>query len=252
MGIDADSNDLREAHTSEAIASRLAAATEHSYLGDFVLGAIDGAVTTFAIVSGVAGAGMPAGVAIVLGFANVLADGFSMAVSNYFKARADHDIVDQARRLEEVHIEKNPEGEREEVRQIFKAKGFEGEVLENIIDTITENQDQWINTMLTDEYGLQLEPSSPVRAGMTTFVAFILAGVVPIVPLLFSSWIAPQTTFLLSAIATGLTFLGIGLFKGRVVHRPMIPSALETLLVGGGAASLAYLMGVWLKGFAGV
>ena len=142
MSIDADSSDLREEHTSEAIATRLASATEHSYLGDFVLGAIDGAVTTFAIVSGVAGAGMSAGVAIVLGFANVLADGFSMAVSNYFKARSDHDVVDRARRLEEVHIDKNPEGEREEVRQIFMAKGFDGDLLEKLTDTLTENRHQ--------------------------------------------------------------------------------------------------------------
>ncbi len=252
MFIETDSDDLLAQHTREAVARRLGSATSHSYLGDFVLGAIDGAITTFAIVSGVAGAGLSAGVAIVLGLANVVADGFSMAVSNYLKTKSDHDIVARTRRLEEHHIERNPEGEREEVRQIFQSKGFDGDLLEKIIQTITENREQWIDTMLTDEYGLQLVPPSPVRAGVTTFVAFLLAGMVPILPLLWSGDIGAQTTFALSAIATGVTFVGIGLVKGHALHRPLFLSALETLLVGGGAASLSYIIGVWLKGFAGI
>src|SRR5688572_8132998 len=93
-------------HTPDAIAARLRAATTHSYVGDFVLGAIDGTVTTFAIVAGVAGAGLPSGVALVLGLANVLADGFSMATSNYLKAVADRQVVDRVRRMEELHIDK--------------------------------------------------------------------------------------------------------------------------------------------------
>ena len=83
-------DELAELHSEEAIAARLAGATRHSYLGDFVLGAVDGAVTTFAIVAGAAGAGLSSGVAIVLGLANVLADGFSMAAGNFLKAKADH------------------------------------------------------------------------------------------------------------------------------------------------------------------
>lgn len=88
-----ESKALREEHTMEAIAARLAAATKHTYLSDFVLGAVDGTVTTFAVVAGVSGAGLSRGVAIVLGLANVLADGFSMAVGNYLKANSDHEVV---------------------------------------------------------------------------------------------------------------------------------------------------------------
>ena len=84
---------LSRDHTQEAIAGRLAAATQHSYLGDFVLGAVDGAVTTFAVVAGGAGAGLSNGIVLILGFSNVLADGFSMAAGNFLKARADQ-LVD--------------------------------------------------------------------------------------------------------------------------------------------------------------
>src|SRR6476469_519175 len=102
---------LHREHTSEAIAQRLATAKNHSYLGDFVLGAVDGAVTTFAIVAGAAGAGLSNGVVIVLGLANVLADGFSMAARNFLRARADQQLLQRFRRLEETHIDRIPEGE---------------------------------------------------------------------------------------------------------------------------------------------
>ena len=242
---------LRDEHTKEAIAARLSAATKHSYLGDFVLGAVDGTVTTFAVVCGVAGAELAAGVAIVLGLANILADGFSMAVGSFIKTKSEHELVEKARRREESHIERNPEGEIEEIRQIFRGKGFEGDLLEQITQTITEDRKQWIDTMLTDEYGLQLVPPSPIKAASTTFGAFMLSGLIPILPLFWSGSVDPQNTFIASVIATGITFAVIGVVKGYVVHRSMLYSAAETVLVGGGAATLAYVTGVWLKGLAG-
>ena len=86
------------AHTPEAVRERLLAAPRHSYLRDFVYGSVDGAVTTFAIVSGVAGAGLPGRVVIILGLANVAADGFSMAASNFLGTRAERQLLEQARR----------------------------------------------------------------------------------------------------------------------------------------------------------
>lgn len=240
---------LEHEHTQEAISERLAAATEHNYLGDFVLGAIDGAVTTFAVVSGSAGAGLPAGVAVVLGFANIFADGFSMAVSNYFSTKSEHELLERARRREERHIEHHPAGEREEIRQIFKSKGFEGDLLETITETITKERKLWVDTMLTEELGLQLEPPHPVKAALATFSSFMLAGLVPLLPLFLSTYLTADETFTVSAVATGVTFAVIGVVKGHVTHRPLLRSTLETLLIGGCAAVLAYLAGAGLKGF---
>lgn len=243
---------LHEEHTEEAIAERLAAATRHSYLGDFVLGGVDGAVTTFAVVAGVAGAGLPSGIAVVLGFTNVLADGFSMAVSNYLSTKSEHDVLELARRTEESHIERHPEGEREEIRQIFRSKGFDGDLLETITDTITEERERWVDTMLTEELGLQLEPPQPLKAASVTFSAFMLAGLMPILPLFFYPYLSLGQTFAASAIATAATFVGVGVVKGHATGKPLAGPIFETLAIGGCAAVLAYLAGVCLKGFTGI
>ncbi len=235
---------LETTHTADAIAARLGTVGRHSYLRDFVLGAIDGAVTTFAIVAGVSGAQLSNQVAIILGMANLLADGFSMAVSNYLGARAEVHVVDRIRRIEEKHIEEIPEGEREEIRQIFAGKGFAGELLEQIVDVITQDRKRWVDTMITEEFGLPLERPLPWRAGLSTFLAFVLAGFVPLVPFTVTSDIPLDRLFPASALLTGATFFLIGAFKGRVVHQSVLWSGLETLIVGAAAASLAYLVGV--------
>jgi len=236
---------LHEQHTPEAIAARLAANADHSYVGDAILGAIDGTVTTFAIVAGARGADLSAGVALVLGLANVLADGFSMAVSNYLRAKADLQVVDHARRVEESHIEKIPDGEREEIRQIFRRKGFEGEVLDAAVDVITQDRRRWVDTMLMEELGLRLDPPRPLRAAVTTFIAFLVAGLVPLVPLF------ARQRFLVSAVATALTFFAIGAVKGRLLRTGLVRGGIETLIIGGGAAVLAYAVGYATRGLMG-
>jgi VIT1/CCC1 family predicted Fe2+/Mn2+ transporter len=246
-----DPGDLEAQHEQGAIAARLAAKKSHSYVGDAVLGAIDGCVTTFAVVSGVSGAHLPHGVALVLGLANLCADGVSMAVSNYQKARSDVERTAQARRIEERHIEVVPEGEREEIRQIFAQKGFAGPLLEEIVAVITRDRQRWVDTMVTEELGLQLDSPVPWKAALVTFVGFFLAGMIPLLPFLVPLPLPAPALFWGSAGATGVAFVLIGALKGRVLSRSMLAAGLETLLLGGGAAALAYLVGVWLQELAG-
>lgn len=234
---------LAEEHTPTAIAERLSAATRHSYLGDFVLGAIDGTVTTFAVVAGVAGAQFDYRVTIALGLANLFADGFSMSVSNYLKTKADREVVDQVRRNEERHIDVIPDGEVEEVRQIFAAKGFDGETLDQIVGVITRDRRRWVDTMITEEFGLRIEHPLPMKAALSTFAAFVLAGAVPLAPYFFVN-LAADHAFRSSAVATGITFFLIGLAKGYVVKRSLFWSGMETLGIGAIAAALAYAVGV--------
>lgn len=248
---DAKPQGLAQQHTPSAIAARLAARTRHNYVGDFVLGAVDGTVTTFAIVSATAGAGLSTAVAIVLGLSNVLADGFSMAVSNFLKSRSDQQLIERYRRMEEAHVREIPDGEREEIRQIFAAKGFEGRMLEDVVAVITEDRRRWVDTMLTEEWGLQLDTPSPGRAAATTFLAFVLAGMTPLLPLLAASWLMAQQVYLASALLAGASFFATGVARGQVTGRSRWAAGAETLLIGGSAASLAFAVGAWLRPWAG-
>ena len=175
-----------------------------------------------------------------------------MAVSNYMSTKSEHDVLELARKTEEWHIERHPEGEREEIRQIFQSKGFEGDLLETITDTITEVRERWVDTMLTEELGLQLVPPQPLKAASVTFLAFMLAGLMPIFPLFLSPYLTVGQTFAASASATAVTFVSIGIVKGRTTGKRLVRPIVETLAIGGCASLLAYLAGVWLKGFTGI
>lgn len=243
---------LRARHTPDAIRRRLARGPTRSYLRDFIYGAIDGTVTTFAVVAGVAGAGLPPHVVIILGFANLIGDGFSMAVGNFLGARAEQQQRDATRRSEESEIDVDPDGEREEVRQILRQKGFDGDLLERAVDVITSDRRQWVDLMLTEEHGLSLENSSAWRAAAATFVAFVTVGFLPLLAFVLQAfvplWIVRP--YLWSTGLTAVAFFGIGAIKSRFVQVRWYAAGLETLLVGGCAAGLAYLVGVLLQGVA--
>ena len=237
-------------HLPEAIRRRLDSGAQHSYLKDFVYGAIDGAVTTFAVVSGVMGAELSSGIIIVLGAANLLGDGFSMAASNFLGTRAEQQLRAKARRVEESHIANYEEGEREEIRQIFMTKGFEGDDLERAVDVITSDRNRWVDTMLQEELGLPLESPSAIRAALVTFVAFFTVGLLPLLPFVFS-YLLPSLSvapFAASSCVTAAAFFVIGAAKARFVDEHWLLSGMETLLIGGAAASLAYGVGVMFKG----
>jgi vacuolar iron transporter family protein len=145
-----------------------------------------------------------------------------------------------------LHIEQVPHGEREEIRQIFAGKGFEGEVLDKIVEVITSNHDLWVETMLREEHGFGLGTRKPIAAGLATFVAFLFVGLIPLLPFLVPG-LAASHRFMASAVITAVAFAAIGVVKAFVVKHPVLRSGLETLLVGGIAASLAYLVGWWLR-----
>jgi vacuolar iron transporter family protein len=231
---------MEHEHTPEAIQARLADGPRHNYLRDWIYGGIDGSVTTFAVVSGVVGAGLSPWVIVVMGIANLIADGFSMAASNFLGTRAEHEDLKRIEAIENHHVEFAPEGEREEVKQIFQNKGFSGSELDTVVDLITADRTRWVRTMLTEEYGLAPAVRSPWLAAAATFTAFSICGLVPLLPYLF----AISNPLALSVTLTGIVFFVIGSVKSRWSTASWLSSGLSTLAVGGIAAGLAYTAGL--------
>lgn len=226
-------------HTRQEISARIGARPGRGVLRDAIYGAIDGTVTTFAIVAGVAGAGLSPFIIVILGLANVLADGFSMAAANYSGTKADQDNIRRIRKIEERHIKKYPEGEWLEAHEILAQKGLTDSVLDQATDAITRNKESWIALMIEGEYGMGGVEPHPLRAAITTFLSFLLAGMIPLLPFLFKL----EEAFTISAWMTLATFFCIGALKSFWSLSPWWRSASETLLIGGAAAALAFGVG---------
>lgn len=226
-------------HSPKAIRERLAAEPQQNHLRDWVYGGIDGAVTTFAIVAGVTGAELSIHTVLILGVANLLGDGFSMAASNYSGTKSERDDHARLRAVEERHIDLIPDGEREEVRQILRGKGFQGDDLEAAVRVITADRRRWVDLMLTEEYGLPRVLPSPIKAGLSTFVAFVLCGAIPLLPFLAEVRNAVGLSFLL----TGIVFFGIGAIKSRWSLARWWWSGVETLAIGMTATIIAFAAG---------
>lgn len=225
-------------HTPAEIAQRLRRRDSGSHLKDVIYGAIDGTVTTFAIVAGVEGAGLSTSVILALGAANILADGFSMAAGNFAGTRAELEDRNRTIEVEKNHLKEHRTGELEELRQILQLRGLEGDVLDQATRSISKDEARWIDLMLVDEYGLSRTVPNPGRAALATFLAFLAAGAVPLLPFVLGA----ADAFEISIIATLCTFFLIGAARSRWSLAPWWRSGLETLLIGAVAAAIAYLV----------
>lgn len=242
----------KEAHAKELIHKQIdeeGGSSKDQYLGEFVYGAIDGTITTFAVVSGATGASLSSGIVIILGFANLIGDGFSMAVGNFLSEKAQRDFIEKERKREEWEIENVPEGEREEIREIFGKKGFKGKDLEKAVEIITSNKKVWVDTMMADELGLLESTKNPWKTAAVTYLGFIAIGIIPLLAYVLSYFadFFRQNTFLIAVIMTGVALFIIGVVKRYVTKKSLWISAVETVFIGGAAALMAYYVGFFLR-----
>lgn len=227
--------------------------TRSQHLADGVLGATDGIVTTFAVVAGATGAHLSAGIVLIMGCANLLADGLSMSIGNYLGARSQQDYWSEERTREHWEVENVPEAEREEIRRLYRRKGFEGETLDRIVETITSDKDRWVEEMMREELGIQEERIAPVKSGLVTYAAFVGAGSLPLLSyiLVFLNSSFHPSAFSLSVGITAVALFGVGVGRRFITRRSWWRSGLETLVAGGLAAVCAFLAGFLLRGLVG-
>lgn len=243
--------DAQKFHSKESIHKDLEA--KHSgnsvYLKDMVYGALDGVITTFAIVSGVIGASLSLGIIVILGFAKLIGDALSMGAGNYLGTKSERDYYNTEKRREEWEVKWVPEGEQEEIRQIYRRKGFKGKELESIVKTIVANKKLWVEEMMKHELGLMEEGKSPFMAGLATFIAFIVAGLVPLIAyvLAISFSILTPHSFPIAAVLTGVAIFVVGSARSLVIDKKWYIAGIEMLLVGGAVAIAAYSIGYFVS-----
>ncbi|MBI3142518.1 MAG: VIT1/CCC1 transporter family protein [Bacteroidetes bacterium] len=218
------------------------------YLREFVYGGIDGSVTTFAVVAGATGGHLESSVVIILGIANLLADGFAMSVGSYLSSKSDKENYHKHLAQEYWEIEHMRESEVDEIRAVYHRYGFRGKLLDDVVAHITADKDRWVEVMMKEELEMQKETKTPMGMGLATFLAFVVMGFIPLAVYVVDYFIAPVPhVFAISSVMTALVFMYIGFVKGRVTEAGRWRGLFETLLLGGVAAILSYLVGHWLE-----
>ena len=215
------------------------------YLKDIIFAANDGIITTFAVVAATVGGSLSPAVILIVGFANLFADGFSMATGNYLGTKSEKDFYKKEEAIEWDEIARIPEDERREIHDILEKKGYRGDALEQLTGLIVSNEQFWIDFMMQEELGLSNPgDESPVKNGTITFFAFVSAGIIPLLPYIF---FGSNASFLTAAISTGIALFLVGASRRFFSSASWLLLGLEMLMIGGAAAAIAYGIGFALK-----
>ena len=216
-----------------------------SSLSDFILGAQDGLVNVLGVILGIAVATNDARIVLVAGLATTFAESISMGAVAYTTTLADADLYQSEREREYRHIQEIPALEKQEVRQIYGDKGFRGNLLERIVDTVTANKDIWVAVMMAEEH--QLAPvarGQALRAAWIVGLSAIVGSLVPLAPFLFLSI---ATSMWASVILTAAVLFTIGTYKARLTVGHPGRSGLEMAVIGTLSALAGYLVGALLR-----
>lgn len=239
-----------------AIAAHSQAAEEHKtegqYLKSAVYGGLDGTITTFAVVAGVAGASLSAGVVLILGFANLIADGLSMAIGDYLSTKSEREYQKAEREREAWEVDNYPDGEKKEMTEIYTDKGLSKKDASTITSIISKNKKAWVDIMMVEELGIVESRESPLKNSIVTFISFAFFGFIPLITYILAKFIPflARNEFVAASILTGFTLFLLGAAKVKVTGKNWLKSGLEMLIVGGIAAAAAYGIGKALAGLA--
>jgi VIT1/CCC1 family predicted Fe2+/Mn2+ transporter len=213
---------------------------ESNYIRDLVFGFGDGVN----IVAGVGGAIIAADVVILAALIGMFTGAKAMAVQNYLAVKSQREILESEIRREEYEMQTIPDKEREEIEDIYRAKGFEGEELTSIVSKITSNKDVWLKTMLTEELGLNLEiVGNPLKGALVMLGSFLLGGILPIIPYFAvkAGLMSSITAIIIAIVISVASSFIVGALKGRMAKKSWIRGGIEMAGLGTGIALVGWL-----------
>lgn len=216
-----------------------------------VFGANDGIVTTFAVVAGVAGAGLSPVVILVMGVANLVADGISMGMGDYLGERSEQKHKRRQLEIERWEVENIPVEERTELCESFMSRGVNKADAKQLADTIVKYPDLWVEMGYVDEMGVRPDFDKGLwKTGVMTFIAFMIAGSLPLLPYFLQNFGVPipsEHQFSLSIISTASTLFFVGSLRTLITKGRWWMNGLEMLLIGAVAAGSAYFVGAGIE-----
>ncbi|MBN2155920.1 MAG: VIT1/CCC1 transporter family protein [Candidatus Lokiarchaeota archaeon] len=222
------------------------------YLKSIVYGGLDGIITTFAVVAGVKGAELSLAIVLILGIANLLADGLSMGIGDFLSSKSEIEYQKKERERETWEVDNFPEGEKQELIELYQQKGLNAEDSKKIVDIFSKNKKTWIDIMMIEELGIIEETESPIGNAIATFISFALFGAIPLITYVLALFIDPLKNnqillFIIACIVTSITLFILGALKTNITGKKFWISGLETFIVGAIAATAAYLIGFGLS-----
>ncbi|MGQ9684332.1 MAG: VIT1/CCC1 transporter family protein [Anaerolineae bacterium] len=224
--------------------------TGHHYVGDLVFGALSGIVATVAAVSGVSGAALGASVVLLVGTANLLAGGLAAAVGAYVASRSQIEFYEREWAREAWEVEHVPAGERAELLAIYCKQGYDAAEAEQMVTIQTRDPKRWVDAMMVHELQLLRDRRQPLLCGLAELVSFVFAGALPLGAYVVAALAGanPRATLAAFLAMAAVTLFVVGAARVWITEGPWLRSGLEMLLVGGGAAVVAYGVGLLLQG----
>ena len=212
-----------------------------SRISDIILGGQDGLVNVLGVLLGVAAATSDAHIVVVAGLATAFAESISMAAVAYTSTQADADLYESERARELRHIKAIPALEREEVREMFARRGFEGEMLGRIVAAITADKDVWVAVMLAEEHKLvPIDRAQALRSAFTVGVSALIGSLLPVLP--FFAIPVRESMFAATLLAAVTLFIA-GVYKARVTVGKPWKSGAELAIIGTVSAMVGYAVG---------
>jgi vacuolar iron transporter family protein len=212
-----------------------------NWLRDVILGGQDGLVNILGIILGVIAGGGSRTVLLAAGFAAAITESISMGAVGYTSSVSERDYY-QAERVRAIHeIQASPDAERQEVRDLYAAKGFSGELLERVINTITANRDSWLQTMMDEELHLHLVQTGDIlRSAVVITIATLIGHLIPLIPFL---WLARTPALVLAIVLSTFVLFGVGAYSAVTLVGDWRKMGLKLVAIGLGAAGVGFLVG---------
>ncbi|CZR00107.1 VIT1/CCC1 transporter family protein [Trichococcus collinsii] len=220
------------------------------YIKSIVYGGLDGIVTTFAVVSGVAGASLAMKVVIILGFSNLLADGFSMAIGDYLSSKSENEYNSGLKKQKSREVIENIDDEIASLVSAYENQGMSTQDAQSIAYTLAKYESSFIDQRITNGHGGEEIQEGPLKNAIVTFLSFFFFGMTPLLVYVLSMFVPVLNdhVFFVASVLTGVTLFILGALKSRITHSNWLRSGLEMLVIGGLAAVAAYLIGYVLGG----